>query len=194
MRVLRDLRPSPVLPDKNSDLLPTVVAIQRQNAERRRKIRNIALAAVGVWAIFIGWNYWSYYKEDKEADNLVRSMNQLRPKAVWIPEFKDRYDLVKDSIEIKHFPIELYYLAASKLPEKGVRFTNFSIENDSIRIQGEAQNTKAAHSYGGTIINDEGLGDYKWIWETRPKYNTKRKDGTVEFALFGKIDDGTTVN
>ncbi len=188
MRVLRDLRPGPVLPEKGSKLLPTAVAIQRQTSERRRKIRNIALALAAVWAAFIGYHLFSYFQATKRSKTLARSMQQLRPKAVWIPEFKARYDLVKKAVEVDHFPVELFYLAAAKLPEKGVRFTDFSIEGDSIRIQGEAENSNAANKYGGVIFNSEELGAFEWIWEKRPAYNTKRKDGTVEFAIFGKAE------
>jgi hypothetical protein len=178
-----------VLPQKGSKLLPTVVALQRQSAERRRKVRNVLLVAAAVWAAFIGYHFWNYYSATKEAKRYRISMNALRPKAVWIPEFKQRYDLVQKAIEVRHFPIELYFLAHSKLPEKGVRFTNFSIENDSIRIQGEASNSNEANKYGGILFKAEELSDYKWVWETRPKYNTKRKDGTVEFAIFGKAGE-----
>ncbi|MGI9239280.1 MAG: hypothetical protein ACR2RV_00680 [Verrucomicrobiales bacterium] len=188
MRVMRDLRPSPVLPEKGSKLLPTEVAIQRLSAERRRKIRNIALGLAAVWAAFIGYHFFSYFKAKKKANELARSMQVLRPRAEWIPEFKARYDQVKKAVEVEHFPVELFYLAAAKLPEKGVRFTDFSIEGDSIRIQGEAENSNAANKYGGVIFGADELGAYEWIWEKRPAYNTKRKDGTVEFAIFGKIE------
>ena len=30
------------------------------------------------------------------------------------------------------------------------------------------------------------LGDYEWDWQGRPKYNSKRKDGTVEFSIVGR--------
>ena len=192
MRVLRDLRPSPILPEKGSKLLPTAVAIQRLSAERRRKVRNIGLALAAVWAAFLGYHVFSYFQAKGQATKLARTMNQLRPKAVWIPEFKSRYDLVKKAVDVEYFPVELFYLAAAKLPDKGVRFTDFSIEGDSIRIQGEAENSNAANKYGGVIFNSKELDAFEWIWEKRPAYNTKRKDGTVEFAIFGKVEGSGT--
>ena len=188
IRVLLDHRPSPVLPEKGSKLLPTVVAIQRQGVERRRKIQKIALALAAVWAIFIGYHLWDYYKEKKEADLLVRSMNALRPKAVWIPDFKGRYEKLEKAIEVDRFPIELFHICVSKLPDKDVRFTNFAIENETIRIQGEAMNSAAASKFGGVLFDVEELQPYKLGWETRPKYNTKRKDGTVEFSIVSRYD------
>ena len=183
IRVVLDHRPSPVLPEKGSKLLPTVVAIHRQQVKRRRKIQKVALALAAVWAVFIGWNVWNYYQAKQEADKLVRDMNRLRPKAMWIPTFNKRYDLLKKAIEYNRFPIELFHLCVSKLPPKDVRFTNFAIENETIRIQGEAVNSAAANRYGGILFGLEELKPYSLDWETRPKYNTKRKDGTVEFSI-----------
>lgn len=183
IRVLVDRRPSPVLPETGSKLLPTVVAIQRLSAERRRKLQKIILALAAVWIVFMGYHVWRYMQAEREAKQLVVTMNNLRPKAVWIPEFKQRYEKIAKAIEIDRFPIELFHVATSKLPEKDVRFTNFAIENETIRIQGEALNSAAASKFGGVLFGVEELKPYNLEWETRPKYNTKRKDGTVEFSI-----------
>ncbi|MFT5410454.1 MAG: hypothetical protein ACI9NC_003184, partial [Verrucomicrobiales bacterium] len=189
IRVLRDLRPAPVLPEKGSKLLPAVVALQRVAAERRRKIGMVLMGVAVLWVAGLGWNFWQLYQKTAESKKLQLSMNRLRPQAVWIPEFRGKYDLVKRAIEIPHFPIELFHRVSGLLPEKGVRFTNFSIEGDTLRIEGEASNSNEANKYGGLVFKAEELSDYAWTWEKRPKYNTKRKDGTVDFAIFGKRKD-----
>ncbi len=190
IRVLRDLRPAPVLPEKGSQLLPTVVAIQRHAAERRRKIRNIALAVAAVWVCVMAWFIYGYAVQKKEADRQAMVMQKKRPEAEWIPAFEERYKLIRDSIEVPRFPVELYYRVHAKLIPY-VRLTSFSIENDTLRLQGEARDSNAANKFGGILFNKTGdLAQYNLDWEARPKYNAKRKDGTVEFAIYGKLDDG----
>ena len=188
IRVLRDLRPSPVLPEKASQLLPAVVAIQRQAAERRRQIRNVVLAVAAVWALVMGWFVFGYFQEKKKADELARVMQKKRPEAEWIPAFETRYNQLRKAIEVPRFPVELYYRVHSKLIPY-VRLTSFSIENDTLRLQGEARNSTAANQFGGKLFKAEDLAPYNLDWESRPKNNAKRKDGTVEFAIYGKRED-----
>ena len=190
IRVVLDRRPSPVLPENDSKLLPTIVAIQRQDAERRRKIQKVVMALVAVWAAFIGYHLWDYAKEKREADNLVRSMNQLRPKAVWIPEFKERYEKLEKAIDYERFPIEIFHACISKLPEKDVRFVRMAIENESLRIEGEAKDSGAASKFAGVLFAAEDLKRFNLEWETRPQYNKKRRDNTVEFSIVSKYEAG----
>ena len=105
MKVLRDLRPPPVLPEKGSVLLPSVVAVQRQTAARRRKIANIALAALVIWGALIGWKIWDFSVADKAAKDSIRKRNNLTARAKWIPSFEERYNELRPAIEVERYPI-----------------------------------------------------------------------------------------
>ena len=55
-----------------------------------------------------------------------------------------------------------------------------------MRLAGEGLNSSAANRFGAILFKSDSREAYDWHWETRPKYNAKRKDGTVEFSILGK--------
>ena len=79
-----------------------------------------------------------------------------------------------------------------KKPQAQVRLTGFAFEGTEVLVSGEGRNSAATHKFGGRLFKDESLNAYDWSWQTRPKYNTKRKDGTVEFSIRGELNPKTS--
>ena len=88
--------------------------------------------------------------------------------------------------------IDLYASCIGLLPEKGVRFTGFDFEGKMIRLSGEASNSLEANRFGGKLFKEKDLSMYRWDWEMRPRYNIKKKDGTVEFSIYGKRSESSS--
>ena len=75
----------------------------------------------------------------------------------------------------------------AKKPDLPVRLTNFDFTGKTVRISGEGQNSSVSNKFGGMLFKNESLKAYEWVWESRPKYNSKRKDGTVQFSILSKL-------
>ena len=93
--------------------------------------------------------------------------------------------------------MELFHQTVSRLPEKGVRFTSFTLERsydetentlerDQVIIDGEAQNTAEPNRYFSNVTKAEGaLGTYQWKWLRRPVIDTRKRERTATFRFQG---------
>ncbi|MGI9240530.1 MAG: GspMb/PilO family protein [Verrucomicrobiales bacterium] len=74
-------------------------------------------------------------------------------------------------------------------PEPPIRLTRFGFTGDSITLSGEGLNSATANKFGGKLFSNKSLDAYDWHWLMRPRYNTKKKDGTVEFSVSGQLGE-----
>jgi len=184
LRVIQDYRPTPVLPETGSKLLPTIVAIQRIDAERRKRIRMVVMAIAALWLAFIGYSLFGYFKAVKDADQAELAMKRIKPNAVWIPEFKARWRLLEPAVDPSQYPAVILRGVVAQMPAKGVRLVSFNVESETITIKAEAESFRTANDYGGKLMAADDLSDFKWVWLKRPG-ESKRRDKTFEFSIQG---------
>ena len=128
LRIIREERPDPVLPAKNSKLVPNEVAIIREQQRKARRVRRLALGVAALYIIGIAAFAGLYVKKLIEVQGIEQEVADLRPQVGWIPSFQERWDRHEATIDANRFPMELFHQTVSRLPEKGVRFTSFTLE------------------------------------------------------------------
>ena len=154
----------PGLPDSTAGLIPASVAEKRSQADQKRKFGRwcmwgvIAyLAVMGSWASWLGIQHLS-------TGMLRNQMATSAPEATQVREAQARYEALRGAIDHEAFPLELFYRCAALLPERGVRLTQFTIEEDKIQIRGEASSSTEAVTWKATLTNSETLADYDWTF------------------------------
>lgn len=179
------LRPDPVLPALTSALLPGEVAIQREQKQRARMIRNVILALAACYMVFLGVYFFNYFKVMEERDSLSKQHAQLNEEVGWIPPFQKKWREIEPVINGQTHPSELLHRCTLQLPAKDVRFTNFAVKGNTITIIGECGDPNAGRRFGAKLMGAAAMSDYKWEWLQRPTVNTRLKDGTATFRLQG---------
>lgn len=178
-------RPDPVFATKTSALLPEQVALQRIQAKRSAKIRNIAAVIALVYLAFVGWYLFDYFSVLKEEKEVASRASELAPEAEWIRPFQGRWKNIEPVLDGSRYPSELLHRCTTSLPQKNVRFTGFTVAKGVITILGEASDTGAARKFAGDLFKSSLLTDYDWIWLQRPAADPRRKDGTAVFRIQG---------
>ncbi len=188
MTVLFEDRPSPLLPEEPLDLLPSEVALNREAAARRQKIRNwVALAGLA-YLLLIAFFGVQFYLMKRKVGKLDAAVKGLESEVGWIQPTADRWNSLSDAVSVERFPLELFYRVLEGLPERGVRLLDLDITGDRILVKGEATNRSIANRYVNQVKNNKTLQDYKW---ENPAFKMD-KNGIVTFEVKGDYLYGTT--
>lgn len=181
MSVLTEERPQPLLPEKLLDLLPNVVAENRETAAKRKKIRNWISAAALFYILLLAGFAAFYFWKSREVEDLSAGVENLRDEVGWIEPTAGRWNALEDAINIDRFPLELFLRVLEDMPDEGVRVLDYDVNTNRILLKGEAVNRSMANRYVSKLKANKSLSDYEW---TYPPFKMD-KTGIVTFELKG---------
>ncbi len=188
MSVLNEDRPHPLLPEEPLELLPSEVAMHRESAAKRQKVRNWISAAALLYLLAIVGLGVNYFLKKRQVETLQANAETLRREVGWIEPTASRWNSLEDSYNIERFPIELLYRVLQEVPDKGIRLLDIDINADRVLVRAEATNRQLANRFVNDVKNNKTLVDYKW---DHPPFKMD-KSGIVTLELKGKYIYGTT--
>ncbi|MBX7158307.1 MAG: hypothetical protein K1X66_07980 [Verrucomicrobiae bacterium] len=158
--------PTPCLPKQFFSLTPhTVREIQTLHAkeERNQKILKMALAGyglfLGLWILQLLFFYGRVYlihREVKKDASLVQSLK----------ETATRWNALGTALQPDHYAAEVLYQCARLLPQEGVRFTLFEVNESGVVLRGEATSVAAASDFFEKLNKNDQLLAYQWQMPT----------------------------
>ena len=176
-------RPAPLLPEKPLELLPQLVAENREAAERRRRIRNIITLAALAYLAVAGYFFYQIFDAKKKLAVLREENKMLNKQVGWIGPTQQRWDGLEVAIDAKRYPVEIVNRVLSKKPAKGLRLTRVDVNPKTITVQGQATNPSLARNFCNGLKKIEGLReDYEW---KAPELSIN-PDGTAVFTVKAK--------
>jgi hypothetical protein len=182
LKTFRESLPPPSLPATPSKLLPLQVSVLHEKARRRRRIRRIIAAAVGVYLLgiltIIGYIFW----QQNRIAQLQDQLDAERPTVTAIQGTADQWHKVEWAVDPKLYAVELLHQVADLLPPQGMRLTAFQIEKGKLILRGEASTAAAAFKFDEDIKQNAALKLFRWDM----KSPSLRPDGRAEFIIEGE--------
>jgi hypothetical protein len=184
-RVHRQAKPAPVLPLEYSKLLPTEVALERIEAKKRQKIKQLltvaALVYVGVASFFV----LRYAIDYREVKNLRADAASKQYYFDLVPRVQKMWGVARLTMNVDRYPMEVFRLIVEPLLEmEQVRIDKFNVTPDSVTISGFAQTADLAIGYQQAVKLNKELQDFDWT--TKPP-KPDRRTKTASFEIGGKL-------
>ena len=111
-------------------------------------------------------------------------MEAIKASVDWIPDFENKWNALKPTLDSNVFPAQLLHLATNAMPPEDLRFTGFRVNNGVMTIEGQSKDTNAAYAFYKTLSEAQGLKEnYKWAWIKRPQVDPRKKDRTATFQI-----------
>jgi len=182
LKTFRESVPPPSLPATASKLLPAQVSVLHEKARRRRRIRRLIAAAVGIYLLgilgIIAYIFWQQSRISQLQNQLTADL----PTVTAVQGTADQWRKVEWAVDPKLYAVELLNQVASLLPEKGMRLTAFQIEKGKVIIRGEASTAAGAFKFNEDIKQNAALKIFQW----EMKSPSLRPDGRAEFIIEGE--------
>ena len=184
-RVHRERRPAPVLPLENSTLLPTEVALDRIEARKRQKIKQVlslaALVYLAVAATFVAL----YAKDFLEVRNLQAEVDSKQRYFDLVPKVQRMWGVAQQTMDVDGYPIEIFKRCVEPLAQMDqVRLDTFNITPQKVMITGFAQKANLAISYQQRVKEHPDLANFEWT--TKPP-TPDRRTKTARFEITGEL-------
>jgi hypothetical protein len=182
LKTFRESVPPPSLPAIASKLLPPQVSVLHQKARRRRRIRRLIAAAVGIYLLgilgIIAYILW----QQNRITQLQNQLSAARPTVTAVQGTADQWRKVQWAVDPKLYAVELLHQVGDLLPQQGMRLTAFQIEKGKVVIRGEASTAAAAFKFNEDIKQNAALKLFQWDM----KSPSLRPDGRAEFIVEGE--------
>lgn len=177
-------RPDPTLPVETSKLVPVQVAQLRQKQKKLEKLKYVILSCSAVYILAVAFLSIGYFSIKSEADDTKAQVEAIKANVDWIPDFEDKWNALKPTLDSNVFPAQLLHLATNAMPPEDLRFTGFRVNNGVMTIEGQSKDTNAAYAFYKTLSEAQGLKEnYKWAWIKRPQVDPRKKDRTATFQI-----------
>ncbi len=177
-------RPDPAVPITECKLLPSDVYAQRREAAKRRQIISVAGAAAAVVLGFAGYAGWTLWQEIRETNTLKLAAKAIQPERDAFNEHKEKWRELGPLVDEEQWPVETLYRITRCMPQpKGViRLREANINNNEIRIKGEASQAPPVGQFSFAINKSEELMRFKFT--SPPPTNTSKG---WEFVIQGAV-------
>ncbi len=166
-------RPTPVLPDPLSKLLPADVRAARRAALRRRNIILGVAAVVLLYLGILGWYGFSLWRAMSETKSLVEQATKAAPEGEAYALHVAKWDELANVIDLQNSPVDILSRIASCIPpNSGLRLKTADISAKEIKLQGEAPELQAANAFSLRLTKNSDLS--KFHWETPSAQSSTR--------------------
>ena len=177
-------KPSPVLPQSLSQLVPADVRAEQRMKDERMK-RNLGIAAILLvylgLAAYLGYDYWQMSKALKVQN---AELQGIRLEHGEIGEFTAEWNQLAPVVESKHWPLTMLKSCAELIPmRQDLRFKVFEAKVGHVTIQGEAADIKLSSAYGEKLRRS--LSDYDW---NLPPAELDAKTSRRKFKFEGTLE------
>ena len=169
---------------------PQIDARQKPRAlvdfqERKAQIgkRNLLIGfitLVFLAVLFAGW--YDLKRIKNQVAQMENRAEQLAPKAERIRRLRDRWDDLSPATQQENYPVEIFHRVAVLLPKKGIRLSEFQIQDQRITIRGEASNVPTAIKFKADLEGSSDLNRYEW--DVPPP---QISGYTAKFVAFGVV-------
>jgi hypothetical protein len=179
-------RPSPVLPDPLSKLLPADVRAARRAALKKRNILLGAAAVALLYLGVLGWFGYGLWKDNAETQSLLQQAEAAAPEGQAYSLHISKWDELAHAIHSENSPVDiLSRVAACIPPNSGLRLKTADITATSIKLIGEAPQLQAVNTFSLNLDKNNGLTAFDW---QTPDPNQSTRGW--EFVFSGEIPSG----
>ncbi|MCS7062553.1 MAG: PilN domain-containing protein [Methylacidiphilales bacterium] len=156
-------RPAPLWhPNQSISLTPQPIRIAlQQRAKRRQTLFYLQVAAV-LYLIFLSVTTIYYAIISIRSHHYKAIQKTKDPIVKKIQSTAQKWRALEPAISPDYYPFELLWRASKALPEDGVRWTLFELQDKKIVITGEAKNAPAASKYLDDLKQSPELRDFTW--------------------------------
>ena len=156
-------RPSPLLPDPLSKLLPADVRAARR-AARKRQNTSLALAALAVsylgTAGYLGFGLW---KTRDTTTKLLTQVKAVAPEGEAFALHIAKWDELEYGIDLNHNTVDILNRVARSIPaNSGLRLTSADISATEITLKGEADQLQPVNQFSLNLGNNNDLAAFEW--------------------------------
>jgi hypothetical protein len=185
IRVIEEQKPVPVLPANGCDILPPEVERSRRDrAARKRKAQLLlALAAIYV-AFFSAWAGWLWLREKKVSNEQIE-IAQKRPEVEEVRKAHAHWLAMEAATNPDTYPTEVFDRLVKLLPDQGIQFKEFSLDQKKLAIGGEASSVSHAKRFQGDVLNSADLKQFTWNFPEP----TVLEDGRARFRAEGAVNN-----
>ncbi len=157
-------RPLPIWnPQRSFALIPEPVQIARQaRARKQQRLLYLKIAAI-LYIIFLSITTLYYAITSIQAHQIKKEQIAKDPIVKKIQESAQKWQALEPAISPDYYPFELLWRASQSLPEDGVRWTLFELQDKKIIITGEARNAPVASKYLDDLKQNPQLRDFSWV-------------------------------
>jgi len=156
-------RPSPVLPEPRSKLLPADVRAARRLAQQRQTTILAAAALVLAYLGLVGWLGYGLWQTQQETKLLLAEANRLAPDASEYQTFLARWDELSNAVDVRYSPVELLSQIHKCIPTAGgLRLKSAEVTANEITLVGEAQQESAVGQFSLALTRSKDLAYFKW--------------------------------
>lgn len=183
-RVHRQRRPAPVLPLKQSSLLPTEVALERIEAKKRQKIKNVLTVAALAYCVVAAFFVARYLIDLKGVNDLKQVAASKQRYFDLVPRVQQKWGVAMETMDVDRYPIEIFRRITEPLKMlEQVNLDTFNITSDKVVVTGMAKDASLAIQYQQRVKEHEELQDFEW---KNPSPTPDRRTGRVRFQLNGE--------
>jgi hypothetical protein len=157
-------RPIPTWhPSRSLALVPEPIRIARQErAKKQQRLFYLKIAAI-LYIIFLSITTLYYAITSVQTHQIKKEQITKDPIVKKIQESAQKWRALEPAVSPDHYPFELLWRASKALPEDGVRWTLFELQDKKIIITGEARNAPAASKYLDDLKQNPQLRDFSWV-------------------------------
>ena len=156
-------RPTPVLPDPLSKLLPADVRAARR-AARKRQITILTIAALAVIYLgtvgYLGFGLW---KTRDTTTKLLTEVKAVAPEGEAFALHIAKWDELEYGIDLNHNTVDILNRVARSIPaNSGLRLTSADISATEINLKGEAAQLQPVNQFSLNLSNNNDLAAFEW--------------------------------
>ena len=173
-------RPTPVLPDPLSKLLPADVRAARRAALHRRNIILAAAAVVLFYVGLIGWFGYGLWQDMAATTKLLDKARKAAPEGEAYALHTAKWAELARVIDLTNSPVDILQRVASCIPpNSGLRLKTAEISATEIKLIGEAPQLQAVNSFSLKLTKNSDLANF--VWQT-PEPNQSTSGWEFNFS------------
>jgi hypothetical protein len=156
-------RPTPILPEPLSKLLPADVRAARRNARKRQ---NTILAIAALTIIYlgtVGYLGFELWKTQSTTSRLLAQISAVAPEGEAYALHIAKWDELEHGIDLNHNTVDILNRIARSIPaNSGLRLTTADISATQINLRGEAAQLQSVNQFSLNLGNNNDLAAFEW--------------------------------
>ncbi|MEP2774528.1 MAG: hypothetical protein ABJQ29_16235 [Luteolibacter sp.] len=156
-------RPTPVVPDPLSKLLPADVRAARREATKKRNF-TLAIAAVAlIYLGTVGYLALGLYQTHSKAQKLNAQVDLVAPESEAFALHIAKWDELEYALDLEYSTVGILNRVAKSIPKNsGLRLRTAEVSPTEIRLIGEAPQPDAVNQFSLNLNNSNDLFTYEW--------------------------------
>ncbi len=156
-------RPTPVLPNPLSKLLPADVRAARRAALHRRNIILGVAAVALIYLGLIGWFGYGLWQGMSETKKLLSQAQEAAPEGEAYALHVAKWNELSHVIDLTNSPVDILQRIASCIPpNSGLRLKIAEISATEIKLNGEAPQLQAVNTFSLKLAKNTDLANFTW--------------------------------